>query len=472
MTVASRKFDPHWTTRHTPLKNYLRTLSDDIASGEGRTRARSSSVQENFERAVEAIMLDLFRAHAAYPKIVVGIGTNRNALQAASRSIYGTPLLAPRVFEPALEGLLNAGAVHQTHQHWHEPGGKENRTARYRVSETAITALRRAGACPAVLRRCPRSQTILLRNRQKDLVEYEDCEFTGLARERLAVINGRLSQHWYDLALPDARLARHLSAVRERREDEATHPFDFSARQLYRVFNNGSWQQGGRFYGGWWTGAPRELRPYIEIDGKRTVEVDYSGLHAAMLYAEAGLETPDDPYARCVTYSGSAQERDLVKRTFVALLNANNGNRAREFADFKNIITTRSWKQYKSFIVASFPELSSNFGTGVGCRLQHPDSQLAEAVMLDFAQRGYPCLPVHDSFIVHQGLEDQLVAAMRDAFKARFGINITVKVRHGILYQPEMSDSLQPLDDNIEDILYSLEGYEARLQGWWELGHA
>ena len=28
-----------------------------------------------------------------------------------------------------------------------------------------------------------------------------------------------------------------------------------SAKQLYRVFNNGTWREGGRWYGGWWQQA-------------------------------------------------------------------------------------------------------------------------------------------------------------------------------------------------------------------------
>ena len=36
---------------------------------------------------------------------------------------------------------------------------------------------------------------------------------------------------------------------------------------VYRVFNNGSWRQGGRFYGGFWQGIPSAYRKYIRIDG-------------------------------------------------------------------------------------------------------------------------------------------------------------------------------------------------------------
>ena len=65
-----------------------------------------------------------------------------------------------------------------------------------------------------------------------------------------------------------------------------------------------------------------ELRPYIIIDGKPTVEVDYSGLHCAMLLARKGLPIPEDPYAPCLNGSKNKDLRSCVKLTFNALLNA------------------------------------------------------------------------------------------------------------------------------------------------------
>ena len=72
---------------------------------------------------------------------------------------------------------------------------------------------------------------------------------------------------------------------------------EFERVRLYRVFNNGSFDEGGRFYGGWWQNLPSEYRQFITINGHTTSEYDYSAPSIlAMLYAELGQPLRDDAY--------------------------------------------------------------------------------------------------------------------------------------------------------------------------------
>ena len=67
-----------------------------------------------------------------------------------------------------------------------------------------------------------------------------------------------------------------------------------------RIFNNSRWDQGGRFYGGWWQRCPKDYRKKIKMDGMMTAEIDFSGLHIVMLYGQQGInywaEINEDPY--------------------------------------------------------------------------------------------------------------------------------------------------------------------------------
>ena len=57
----------------------------------------------------------------------------------------------------------------------------------------------------------------------------------------------------------------------------------------------------------------------------------------------------------------------------------------------------------------SFHEpIAHHFYTGVGLRLQRLDSDIAEKVLLHFAQSGIAILPLHDSFLMHNGYEPSL----------------------------------------------------------------
>jgi hypothetical protein len=58
------------------------------------------------------------------------------------------------------------------------------------------------------------------------------------------------------------------------------------------------------------------------------------------------------------------------------------------------------WASLCAAIAVGLPGIASHFGTGIGLRLQRVDSDIAEQVMLHFADQGIPCLGVHDSFIV------------------------------------------------------------------------
>ena len=67
-----------------------------------------------------------------------------------------------------------------------------------------------------------------------------------------------------------------------------------------RIFNNNSFSDGGRFYGGWWQRIDRKFRKEIRLNNSPTVEIDYSALHIILAYSEAGIDywqtTSKDPY--------------------------------------------------------------------------------------------------------------------------------------------------------------------------------
>ena len=52
-----------------------------------------------------------------------------------------------------------------------------------------------------------------------------------------------------------------------------------------RVFNTGTFDDGGRFYGGWWQLIDGSYRKDIRTNNVPTVEIDYSSLHVSLAYA-------------------------------------------------------------------------------------------------------------------------------------------------------------------------------------------
>lgn len=464
----SRPFDPYWITEDTELSCYLFDLCSKLTGAETRKRKRSKDAQGNFEDAIKAIVLDLYRASMSDPELHVGIASGNTVLHKRSKSIYGSKLLSPRTFSAALAILQVKGYVVQTRPHWDDPAGKNSRTARYQAAPNLLEEIKKTGVSIVSLRRSKGFECVRLKDADKRLVEYSVVPFADMARTRLQTINEMLTSHWIDLALTDEQLTAETVKGRGAKRNEAAHPFDFSARTVYRVFNNSDWEQGGRFYGAWWIGCPSSLRRHILIDGKRTVEVDYSGLHAAMLFVTADLPIPDDPYERCMERLNvsSSMVRKLVKQTFNALLNADHVSDLQEVEGYSDGKLNIAWQDFKKLIVGCYPEFKSYFGTGIGVRLQRHDSDLAEAVMLKFAKEGYACLPVHDSFIVHHEMQNELKKAMHLEFAKTFGRAGAMKSVEGFGEPVKASEKLLQPD---VDCLLQLTGNQKRLHEFWSL---
>ena len=461
-TKLSRPLDPNWTTRHEGIRHCLTQVYGELEVIESRQRKRGAKSQDNYIKCIDSIVLDLFRARLAWPEYLVGIGTGQTVLQAKSKSRYVPDFITARAFRDAIE-LLVAGGYIQTTGQFVSPGGdRQSQTKRYWLSDATRARLQATGGQSIHLERNPEAEGIILKDRKKKYIEYGHIPFAEDARVKLDRINLQLQRHWCDIALSDQELER-LGLVMEKKE-VATRPndrdyraIDLSARTLHRVFNNGSWEQGGRFYGGWWQNLPKKLRRHIIIEDETTVEVDFSGIHPAMMFARAGLDVPDDPYARCMVGNGSDKVRDCIKLTFNALLNAGSIASLQPQDWHSEKLTGMSWDAFKDHIVGSFPEFGDQFGSGLGLELQYYDSIMAEAILLHFANMGTTCLPVHDSFIVHIGLEDELRDLMGEIFEKQFGKTINMKTK-------SIMDEYVPSDQKTDT--------EQLIGSWLDAGYA
>ena len=247
----------------------------------------------------------------------------------------------------------------------------------------------------------------------KDL-PYLDTKHTKEMRKNLQTINSLLDKTWIDLYLTDAEFV----ALNQRLSKDKENPVDFRRKRLRRIFNNGDFKQGGRFYHGWWQEIPSEYRRFIHIGGKQTTEIDFTGMHFSIFYSEIGGTPPDDPY----DLPGlDSTERGIVKKALNALINANTEQEAIKAIQRESQTKPlpKAYPKAKRLVDAlkkKHAPIAHLFGTGAGLRAQFLDSQVAERVMLKLAKEDIPALPVHDSFIVQTQHAERLEAAMHEAF--------------------------------------------------------
>src|SRR5690606_27383162 len=126
----------------------------------------------------------------------------------------------------------------------------------------------------------------------------------------------------------------------------------------HRVFNNSSFKEGGRFYGGWWQNVPKDFRRYIRINRKPTVEIDYSGHHLRILYAMEKAKMPRDMYH--IEESGFS--RDEIKLGILMVLNAKNKVEALYASRKKGI---RQAARLFSLLEEHYSPISHHFYTGI-----------------------------------------------------------------------------------------------------------
>ena len=215
---------------------------------------------------------------------------------------------------------------------------------------------------------------------------------------------------------------------------------NYSRKLLYRVFHDTKLKTGGRFYGGWWQSISSKLRNKILIDGMRTVEVDFTGFYANILYAINGSGYSGDPYG------GIADEkyRGVIKRAFFAMVCA-----SKPLSKPPNTLVIRqtgmTWKEISDAILSKHKQISHYFYSDYGRQLMRYDSDLAEDVMLTFLSKFMkPILPIHDSFRVHQHFDEQLMYIMFVSFERIFNQTIQIEPEYYFFNEPP---------DNTDDFL-------------------
>ena len=440
-----------------------------IEATEGRERSRRQQDQLRFEHAVGIVLLDLWRAVKCTP--IRECNINKRSGWYSENPRYRDPLLTYKQVMAVFNGLLKMGFIEVTREGHFDRETFQGKVTRYVANDELLERLLELDGHPAISVK-PKldSETIILRNKvdgKNVLLEYEDTPATERYRNNLNKINSCFLKHWADLEVKDTE----LSKLEVRIANHATkEPIDLSKRTLVRIFSNGSFKQGGRFYRGWWQNVPSEYRKYITIDEKRTAEFDFSQLNPHLLYHSNYKQLgSEDAYDRVL----DGEHRKIVKQAFNAMVQASS-----PLKNCPNDIDLSeadiSWAELRDRIIRSHKPIADHFFRGVGNHLQFMDSNIAERIMLHFAEMDAPALPVHDSFILHHGYGEsgEVEEAMRRAFYEEVGQHIS-KIDEEILtwtYRKDTVETNEAKSIDIDTIIASdddVSQWRERHQLWY-----
>lgn len=364
-------------------------------------------LNEKFERHLRVVIVNLYHAYLSDPEFFIAYARDKN-IYATNR--YKKIHISYRPLMRVIDGLLELGLIVQK-SGFHDPRTEKGFLSVMRATPRLIDLIESWAVAPSMIGRSEiEPELIVLRDSQKVEIDYQDEPTIEQMRVNLRLYNSFINQTNLEIDLLPEMLPKAI---------------DRSRKSLHRVFNNGNFKEGGRFYGGWWQEMPKEIRKHITIDGERTVEMDYSGMHLRMLYAKKGVDCIGDPYAMGTDHTGL---RPLCKLILLVALNAESFKKAVAAIRKKmNLDPTlprvKDLKQCVKDFTSYHPAVSEFFFTGIGLRLQNIDAQIAERVMVELTGKSIPVLPIHDSFICarqhRKVLEESMVRHYRDVVGCR-----------------------------------------------------
>ena len=265
-----------------------------------------------------------------------------------------------------------------------------------------------------------------------------------LMRTNLNAINNLLSEQAICLNLTNDQLKAMCQKMADRNykidryDPQATRKprtLNFSHVHLRRIFARGQMNLGGRFYGGWWQNIPKDYRRYITINGCQTVEVDFSTLHPTLLFLENNLDPPADFYDLGLKTQGNPRfepdpkkyeiKRKIIKGFANALINDERGVHKLDDEAVKTLGMGSA--ELKDLLIKMHPVFAKAIKSDAGVRYQFIDSRIAEAVMVKLLKQNIVCLCVHDSFVVIDAFQDELVTTMKEAFTEVVKADATLK---------------------------------------------
>ena len=360
------------------------------------------------------------------------------------------------------------------------------KTTRIWASESLVKAFQDAALNEFMVHTHEDKETIILRDMKKKPLEYRDKELPAAEaakvtsmRQQLKEYNEALFNTFIDIPTLEKGYIESLGS----RRDDVRHSISHHHKRVYRVFNNSSFYQGGRFYGSWWQNIPKRYRKDIFIDDQSTVEVDYKSIHIMILYAKLGLDLDEeikgeDAYTINIPFTNDEEEaRRLGKQLLLICVNAKDEKAA--IKAFRSLLVDEGYgKQAVSLkdkdllpliqlLKDKHPKIQDSFCSGAGIYLMNLDAEIASLVLDECLYMNILPLIIHDSFIVKTFDEYVLRQLMTQAVKSVVtATNVKVSLtKNEDLYLSEFVET-EELDT------LKTSRYKHRLNLWSKQGRA
>lgn len=294
----------------------------------------------------------------------------------------------------------------------------------------------------------PKHETVILKDNSKKKVNYDDDVNTIQMRNEIKELNNLRNKTSFSLKGIPVIILNEKSKKEGKTYREILQPYSniflpqdltgkinipLATTYLHRVFSNNSFKKGGRFYGNAEVMLPKKLRKYLAINGKTTIEIDYSSHHLNILYHQNGINFKGDLYL-----SKDKKRRALYKSITMTVIN----NEKRPSAikallqQHKDGIIDLNWmgevdyKKIEKYYIKwerVHYKLKNHFYKNNGLKLMHIDSKIMNKILMHFAKKGIVACGVHDSVLIDKKYKDELRNIMTEVYKELLGYEPKIK---------------------------------------------
>jgi hypothetical protein len=457
-------------------------------------RSPSANQAERYKKHLNNLILDLYSAYLNHKQLFVGYSRGKSQFVKGGRyydHVNDMPLLSQRIY---LE-LINFLDSYEYLINVIRDVGDESISSRMRSTPKLFNLMEVGGINWACIKTDITLNAIVVKDKDKNPIELPDPNSFDIdnAKANLLRINTVLEKTLINLAIPDDEYDQ-LREDLYKNNDIEREPLEFSNRTLRRIFAYSSYDHGGRFYGGWWQGCPKQLRKHIRIQGQKvTVEMDFSTIQPRILYAMVDEDAPNDSYQ---VDGWDHVDREVRKKAFNQLINSDPSSKPKaqwhRFAPdypakslppeckdmnkgalnkFKNSkFETEAGREYKDLLSDLYDKhkpIDECFFSKSWSVMQRKDSDIAERVMIKMLDNGVVALPIHDSFIVRIGFQNDLIRAMEESFKEIVGVECKIDKKEVITENaPNVPQSSKEYQDYVLDMIRSHLGYTKREAQW------
>lgn len=381
----------------------------------GRQRQPTAKTRESYERVVGCITANAIIALQSGSKTRVHYSRGK-ATYVGSHSPYHPPWLSSKLLREATDQLSANGYLRCIHGAAGPSAGNGWMRSTYEATPKFTALCEKLGlTAEKVIRDDANAPVLFISKEGGGLSGYDPTE-------RAYADKIKLLRAWNSsTATADIALSPLASSEAQVRSS--------GPRDLYRQFS-GSLAEHGRFYGGWWQNIPAADRAHITIRKERTVELDFQGLVARMLYHQEGREYEGDPYA--IPEIQAAAERDgipwkdvrpVVKQVFNFMLNAKKRGGYEQSDAFNGLPPSIAKTEVVEAIERFHAPIRHRFFKRQALRLMNQDARICEKVLSAGLRDDVIVLPVHDSFIVKQRHSDWLRVEMDKAYREELGFS-------------------------------------------------